>query len=120
MFDKLFGFFRPQKASGNRVSGPIGYGRPVRNRAPESKPGIYRITSKKDGKPIYIGVANDLSRRYAEHKRSGKFEPDEHHFEYQSANDGVRADELYNHEKKKIKKHKPRMNQRNGGGGRPW
>lgn len=120
MFRTFLGLFRPQEASPGGSRSPFGYGRPIRNRLPPNKPGHYRFTDTTTGKVDRYGTTKNLSRRYGEYKRNGLFDPDRHIFEYQIAKHGITSDDLYAHEKKKIKKHSPRLNQRNGGGGPRW
>jgi hypothetical protein len=143
MFRKLVDLFRRQKASAKepveeplsinangshektevvrfRFGAPIQRGRPIRNQPPPDKPGLYWIISKKTGKPVYIGAAKNIRQRSATHKRSGKLNSDLHHLQWQLAKDGATAGAIYGHEAKKIKKHRPRLNQRNGGAGPRW
>jgi hypothetical protein len=123
MFGRLLGFFRPQqiaKAAPNEGGAPFGFGRPIYSRRPDARPGNYRLISKSTGELEYYGTTNNLSRRLGEHKRSGLYDPDRHHFAFQLAKDGVSSDVLYEHERKKIKRHRPQLNRRDGGAGPRW
>jgi hypothetical protein len=139
MFRKLADLFRRQKASAvepvekpssinvygshektevARFGAPIQRGRPIRNRPPPDQPGLYRFINKKTGKMDYFGTTKSLSNRQKAHERSGKFNG--HYFSFQPAKPGVSATALYEHEVKKIKKHRPRLNRNIGGGGPRW
>jgi len=145
MFDGLVRFFRSQKMPEDKApvpevpvtgggmaqgdiekppaipkGGAIRYGRPLRNRPPPSEPVIYRHISRETGKPDYVGATKNGSRRHDEHIRSGQFDPSRQALEWQPARDGVNAEALYEHEKKKIKQHRPPLNRRNGGAGPRW
>lgn len=138
MFRKLVDLFRRQQASAKKPIvepssinahekkkptaklAPTRLGRPIHKRPAPNKPGIYIIKSKRSGKRRYIGAAKNLKKRQAEHKRSGKFDPYKEIFVFQPAKDFATAAEIYEHEKKKIKKHQPPKNQRGGGAGPRW
>lgn len=140
MFGKLVNLFRRQQAPAKkpvevplsikandshektdmRRSGVFGPGRPISKQPPPKKPGHYRIVRKKTGELRYYGTAQDLLLRKANHQKSQKFKPNLDDFLWQPAKDGVSAHDLYEYEKKKIKKHKPRLNRNSGGGGRRW
>lgn len=100
--------------------GPFNRGRPIHTQPVPKKPGHYRIVKKATGEMKYYGTAKDLSVRQKVHQRKGKFDPVQDDFRYQIARDGISGPELYAHEAKKIKKHKPTLNRNGGGGGRPW
>jgi hypothetical protein len=115
--------FKPQQGAPARPvpqSSVIQNGRPIRNRPPPAEPVVYRHVNKETGKVDYIGVTNNGARRHEEHKRSGRFNPDQHILEHQPARSGASAEALYDHEKRKIKQHHPAMNQRSGGAGPRW
>ncbi len=137
MFRGLANLFRRQKPSAEKSvedpssinaynetptakRAPTKLGRPSHKQSTPDKPGLYIIKSKKTGKRLYIGAAKNLRKRQAGHKRSGKFDPDKHIYAFQLAKDGATAAEIYEHEAKKIKKHKPLKNQRAGGAGPRW
>src|SRR5262249_28304158 len=87
---------------------------------PPRPPGGNRFVNTETGTVDRYGVTKDLSRRYGEHRRSGCFDPDKHRFVWQPARDGITSTGLYADEVKKIKKHKPCLNMRNGGAGPRW
>jgi hypothetical protein len=146
MFNKLVGFFRSQKISEDKASGAAGgrmsqvdmwnaspvektpaiqggvirRGPPIFNRPPPPEPVIYRHRNKETGKIDYIGATNNGSRRHNEHIRSGKFDPSQQDLGWQRARDGASPEDVYGHETKKIKQHRPPLNRRNGGGGPRW
>lgn len=60
---------------------PFGVGR-YRRGDPPAAPGLYRFVNKHTGSVDYVGDAKNLRRRYQEHKRKGKFDPDTHHFDW--------------------------------------
>ncbi len=136
MFGKFLGFFRSQESlaatpsvqeptSAPPVSAPkvrrlgaIPPGRPKFKQPPPKKPGVYRFVNKATGDLLYIGKADNLHRRKREHTSAEFFKPNEHRFDYQLARDGITADELYAHEKKKTEQHWPLpLSRRRGGGG---
>lgn len=83
------------------------------------KPGEYRIIT--DNKSVqYIGQTRNLNRRMNEHMHTGKINNKNCIFAYQQADGRASHKALIEHEKKKIKKHNPPLNQRAGGGGRPF
>jgi excinuclease UvrABC nuclease subunit len=92
-------------------------GRPKKGN-PKNVRGEYRIRTKKTKKVIYVGIANDLARRLADHKRSGFFRWWQHDFEWMDAKPDTPWNALQQHERDSIKKHKPRRNRNIGGGGR--
>lgn len=85
-----------------------------------AKKGEYRILNSKTKEPAYIGVSKDLNRRMHEHIRSGKLGGDNTIFAYKTADGRASQDRINNHERAKIEQHKPPLNQRAGGGGRPY
>lgn len=92
---------------------------------PPKKKGEYRILSKsKEGRGKrdieYIGVTNNLERRMKEHIKSGKLNDKDQCFAYKVADGRTGQGKLNDHERKKIKEHKPPLNQRGGGAGRPY
>jgi len=88
---------------------------PSKNRPPRA-PGEYRIYDK-DRMIKYIGETNNLERREREHKRSGKLQ-DNDIFAWQTASKDSNSDTRRDHERKKIKQHKPSLNKSRGGEGR--
>lgn len=81
---------------------------------PPHEPGEYRI----NGSSGYIGETVDLYRRMMDHVRSGKIKKGDY-FEYKVARSDSNSQQRRQHEREKIETHKPKTNQRNGGGGRP-
>ena len=110
----------------NRASGPITRGAPKiynsYNDAPAA-PGLYRFTCSKCKEAAYIGQTANIRRRFYQHLKKGDknicpkcgnnliFKAQEAYVKYEH-------DALMNSEKKQIKKHKPHLNRRTGGGGR--
>ena len=88
-------------------------------RVPGSK-GEYRILDSKTKKPVYIGVSNNLNRRMHEHIRSGKLGGNNTVFAYKTADGRASQSRINDHERTKINQHKPSLNQRAGGAGRPY
>ncbi len=88
-------------------------------RPPKAK-GEYRILDSNTKKPVYIGVSNNLDRRMKEHIRSGKINEQNSIFAYKKADGRASQERLNNHEREKIKKHSPELNQRAGGAGRHY
>ena len=83
---------------------------------PPHEAGEYRIRDE-ENKIKYVGETNDLARRMGEHKHTGKL--GEHDsFEYQRADGRSTSATRRDHERKKIEKHDPYMNQSHGGEGR--
>ena len=82
--------------------------------------GEYRILDSKTKKPVYIGVSNNLNRRMHEHIRSGKLSGDNSVFAYKIADGRASQSRINDHERTKINQHKPSLNQRAGGAGRPY
>ena len=91
-------------------------GRPART-PPKNKPGVYRITNKKNDKVKYIGETNNLARRKREHVRTGNLNPKKERFEHQTSPKST-TDQRRSQERTQIKRHNPPRNQRRGGGGR--
>ncbi len=88
-------------------------------KVPSSK-GEYRILNFKTKTPVYIGVSNNLNRRMHEHIRSGKLGGDNTIFAYKTADGRASQSRINDHERAKINRHKPSLNQRAGGAGRPY
>ena len=109
----------PTKAKARR-QGPLKLGRPIHLRPIPDMPGLYRIILLTTLEIAYIGVAKNLRRRIAEHKRTGKYNPAEHRVRYQIANNFATAEDLDKREKKKTNKHRPSGNTRAGGAGPRW
>ncbi|GHV19537.1 hypothetical protein AGMMS49959_04790 [Planctomycetales bacterium] len=103
-FDSLFG--------GGKEGGIFNPGKPKVG-TPPAEQGEYRLLGGK-----YIGISNNMLRRIKEHLRSGKITKGDT-ISYQTTKPGVSFDDLRKHEAKKINKHKPELNKRTGGGGRP-
>jgi len=86
------------------------------------KIGTYRVLVKSGPDSLreilYIGVSNNLKRRIKEHVKLGKKIKDGEIVSYKVAKSGIDYDEVYEHEKEKIKKHKPERNKSKGGEGR--
>ena len=93
-------------------------GRPSRQKPP-NRPGMYRFRSKQTGEIDYIGEAVNIARRIVTHLRSDKpVSTETHHIEWQVADRRSTSRTRRVQESVKIKKHKPRLNRRSGGGGR--
>lgn len=88
-------------------------------KVPNSK-GEYRILHSKTKAPVYIGVSNNLNRRMHEHIRSGKLGGENTIFAYKTADGRASQSRINDHERAKIDQHKPFLNQRAGGAGRPY
>ena len=89
-------------------------------KAPPKAKGEYRILDSETKSIKYIGVTNDLDRRMKEHIRSGKINEENDIFAYKTADGRASQTRLNDHERKKINKHDPELNQRAGGAGRPY
>lgn len=89
------------------------------NKVPSAK-GEYRILNSKTKTPVYIGVTKDLNRRMHEHIRSGKIGGDNSIFAYKTADGRASQSRINDHERAKIEQHKPLLNKRAGGAGRPY
>ena len=87
-----------------------------RKNVPPTKPGEYRILDK-DRNITYIGETNNLARRKNEHRRSGKLREDDI-FAWKTASKDSTSDTRREHERQKIKEHKPPLNKSRGGEGR--
>ena len=85
---------------------------------PKAK-GEYRILSK-DREVMYVGVSNNINRRVKEHIKSGKINSDNPIVAFKKADGRAGQSRLNDHERKKIKQHSPKLNQRAGGAGRPY
>jgi hypothetical protein len=98
------------------------YSNGVFTRLPPEKPGEYRLLDE-NRKILYIGQTSNLKRRMHEHMHSGKIGSGSGMaviFAYKVADGRVSHSSLTEHETAKIRKHQPIMNQRGGGGGRPF
>ncbi len=95
---------------------------PLTNAAqrPPKVKGEYRILDSRTKKPKYIGVTKDLDRRMHEHIKTGKINEQNGIFAYKTADGRASQQRLNNHERIKIDKHSPELNQRAGGAGRPY
>lgn len=91
----------------------------ISSRPPKAK-GEYRILDSKTKKPVYIGVSKDLNRRMHEHIKAGKINEQNGIFAYKVADGRASQKRLNDHERAKIEKHSPVLNQRAGGAGRPY
>ncbi len=102
----------------NSISGFLS-GRPSRQSPPKDS-GWYRFFNKDSKKYDYTGISNNLSRRFKEHIKGGKFLEDKHIFEWKEISKGVKnpLDKLRLKEIQKIKKYVPTFNGNKGGGGR--
>ena len=69
---------------------------------------------------VYVGVSKDLNRRMHDHIRSGKLSGDNSIFAYKQADGRASQARINDHERSKIEQHKPELNQRAGGAGRPY
>lgn len=87
---------------------------------PPKAKGEYRILNGETKKPVYIGVSNDLDRRMREHMKTGRINAQNSIFAFKVADGRASQQRLNNHEREKIKKHDPELNQRAGGAGRPY
>lgn len=95
-------------------------GRPSRQEPPD-KPGIYYFRNKVTKKVDYVGETKNLKRRkkqYLAAKTSKKLDLEVHWFEFKVADGRSTSRTRRQHESSKIDRHKPRLNQRSGGGGR--
>ena len=88
-------------------------------RPPKAK-GEYRILNGNTKKPVYIGVSKDLDRRMHEHIKSGKINEQNSIFAFKVADGRASQKRINDHERVKIDKHSPELNQRAGGAGRPY
>lgn len=84
---------------------------------PPAMPGEYRIRDA-GGSILYIGETDNLTRRMAEHIRSGKLAAG-CTIEYQVADGRSTSRTRREHEREKIKQHQPPLNKSKGGEGRP-
>lgn len=83
-------------------------------------PGEYRIINEKTRKVEYLGYSCDMNRRMKQHIKTGKISGENSIFAYKKADGRASRDSLAEHERKKIAKHSPSLNQRAGGAGRPF
>ncbi len=90
-----------------------------KNKIPPKK-GEYRIMGKDNKKPVYVGVTNNLRRRAGEHMNSGKLNDEHPVFAFKIADGRASQSRINDHERAKIKQHKPTLNKRGGGAGRPY
>ncbi len=111
------------RSCSSACSTPYSPGRPKEYRAsdplknvPPKDPGEYRIMDK-DRNIKYIGETNNLERRRKEHRRTGKLQ-NEDVFAWKTASKDSTSDTRREHERKKIKQHKPPLNKSRGGEGR--
>ena len=61
-----------------------------------------------------------INRRMHDHIRSGKLSGDNSIFAYKQADGRASQARINDHERSKIEQHKPELNQRAGGAGRPY
>ena len=102
-----------------KESPPYTRGRPSMQKPPQ-RPGEYRWRNKKTGEIEYVGETNNLARRKTQHIKSDKqVLEDTHQFEWKKADENSTSVTRREHERQKIEQHKPTLNQRAGGGGRP-
>ena len=92
-------------------------GRPSRQEPPD-KPGIYYFRNKGTKKVDYVGETKNLNRRKKQYLASKKLDLEVHWFEFKVADGRSTSRTRRQHERSKIDRHKPRLNQRRGGGGR--
>ena len=94
-------------------------GRPSRQDPPD-RPGLYRFIDKITGEIDYIGESGDLRSRRGQHFRSDDLlvSSDSHHFEWKAADGRSTSRTRRELEKRQIDRHQPRLNRRQGGGGR--
>jgi hypothetical protein len=86
---------------------------------PPTKPGEYYWEKKRTGENVYEGTSDNLKRRRGEHERSEKkINRRTHIFKWKQADGRFSTEKRLDHERKRIKQNKPRLNQREGGGGR--
>ena len=93
---------------------------PSNTRKVPAAKGEYRILDSKTKQPVYVGVSNNLNRRMHEHIRSGKLSGDNSVFAYKQADGRASQSRINDHERTKIEQHKPPLNKRAGGAGRPY
>lgn len=96
---------------------PFARGAPSKGIPPKS-PGSYRIVDNESREILYIGVTNNLYNRRYQHEYSGRFTPASHSFCWKILNPGSSIEDLYEHERQKIKRHNPKGNISRGGNGR--
>lgn len=87
---------------------------------PPELPGLYRIRDG-GGRLLYIGETCSLARRIREHIRSGKISVrpgDCYYVEYQIADRRSTSKSRREHERQKIRRHRPLLNRSGGGEGR--
>ena len=82
---------------------------------PPAKPGEYRLRDS-NGNIAYVGETNNIARRMGEHLRSGRLTCT---IEYKVADSRSTSSTRREHERMKIKQHKPPLNKSIGGEGRP-
>lgn len=85
-----------------------------------AKKGEYRIIGTSSKKPVYVGVTNNLRRRAKEHLETGKLSEQNPIFAFKVADGRASQSRINDHEREKIKQHKPELNKRGGGAGRPY
>ena len=93
---------------------------PSNTRKVPSAKGEYRIINSNTREVVYVGVSKDLNRRMHDHIRSGKLSGDNSIFAYKQADGRASQARINDHERAKIEQHKPELNQRAGGAGRPY
>ena len=93
---------------------------PANTRKVPSAKGEYRIINSNTREVVYVGVSKDLNRRMHDHIRSGKLSGDNSIFAYKQADGRASQARINDHERSKIEQHKPELNQRAGGAGRPY
>ena len=110
----------PKLEKGENRMGIFKRGRPSRQE-PSDKPGIYFFRNKRTKKVDYVGETKNLKRRKKQHLASKTFKKldlEVHWFESKEADGRSTSRTRRQHESSKIDRHKPRLNQRRGGGGR--
>lgn len=90
-----------------------------KQRPPKAK-GEYRILDSNTKEVLYIGVSNNLDRRMKEHIKTGKLNQQAGIFAFKVADGRASQARINDHERNKINKHSPKLNQRAGGAGRPY
>ena len=93
-------------------------GRPSTQKPPKA-PGEYRWINKNTGNIDYIGETVNLHKRKLQHELSPKpVSSETHNFAWKKADGRSTSNTRREHEREKIDKHNPTLNERSGGGGR--
>lgn len=97
----------------------FGRGRPQSLPAIPQSGGTYRFINRLTNLPDYIGTATNLSVRIQQHVKSGLLNLETHYVAWQVELPGTLYEQRIAHERTKIDQHRPSLNQRRGGAGRP-